>query len=210
MSSWINFIALGKLAIALGKLASDAYIQYKSDKFDLLEGEIVIKKDTANPGMLCLTNKRLRYQCIGLDNNSYYSYPLSAIITIKPLIGEDELELEFSDGRKEGLFVSQRDDWATKILEAKNSLGGADAIERAQDGTVLDADKTTLRKNLTNCFNESELRTLCFDLHIDHEIIPGGTKEEKARELIVYCEHHGLLIRLLKKCQQQRPHVKWI
>ncbi len=227
---------LSLILLPVIQVAGTAVAQYiiesralaKSKKFDLLEGEKEIKKDSVEwhprgemplaqefvkggsiNGILCLTNKRLRFQ----RNKLYISYPLSTIVAVKPgqVRLENGFELEFSDGRKMFLIaILERDDWVAKILEAKNSLDGADTIERAQDGTVLDEDKTTLRRNITNCFNESELRTLYFDLNIDYESVAGSTKEEKARELIVYCEQHGFLIRLLKMCQQQRPHVKWI
>jgi hypothetical protein len=43
-----------------------------------------------------------------------------------------------------------------------------------------------LRKILDERFSESDLRTLCFDLHVDYQSLPGEGKADKARELIQY------------------------
>jgi hypothetical protein len=39
-----------------------------------------------------------------------------------------------------------------------------------------------LRQILTERFDESELRTLCFDLGIDYDDLPGSGKVDKARD----------------------------
>ena len=48
--------------------------------------------------------------------------------------------------------------------------------------------RVRLREILSDRFNESELRDLCFDLGISYENLPGSSKADRARELIVYCE----------------------
>ena len=58
-------------------------------------------------------------------------------------------------------------------------------------------------------FNKTELETLCFDLGIDKDNLPNATKQELAQEIILYCERHGTLDRLLDICRDQRPHADW-
>jgi hypothetical protein len=58
-------------------------------------------------------------------------------------------------------------------------------------------------------FNESELKTLCSDMGIDYEIVPGSGKEDRIRELIDYCRRHGKYDALVAMCREQRPHVSW-
>jgi hypothetical protein len=48
-----------------------------------------------------------------------------------------------------------------------------------------------LRQILATRFSESELRTLCFDLGIDYDDLPGQEKASKARELIAYLERRA-------------------
>jgi hypothetical protein len=59
-------------------------------------------------------------------------------------------------------------------------------------------------------FNEGELRGLCADLGIDYDDLPGPAKADKARELVLYCERHGRLDDLKKRCRGLRPNVPWL
>ena len=45
-----------------------------------------------------------------------------------------------------------------------------------------------LRRNVAEHFNESELRTLCFDLEVDYDELAGRAKSEKAAELVAHLE----------------------
>ncbi len=58
-------------------------------------------------------------------------------------------------------------------------------------------------------FNKSELASLCFDLEIDIENLPGETKWDKARELISFMQRQKRLEKLILKCQEIRPTVDW-
>jgi hypothetical protein len=54
-----------------------------------------------------------------------------------------------------------------------------------------------------------ELRSLCFDLNIEFEILAGNSLEEKAMELISYCSRRGRLSELIAHCHELRPHITW-
>ena len=69
---------------------------------------------------------------------------------------------------------------------------------------------TRLRQILVEQFNEGELRDICFDLGIDHEILLGDGKGNIARELISYCERRGITSQLVKKIIQLRPNVSFV
>lgn len=60
---------------------------------------------------------------------------------------------------------------------------------------------------LSNLFSEEELRTLCFDLGVNYEHLPGRTQLGKARELILYCDKRNLLKKLFDKVKAERPYV---
>jgi len=189
-------------------------------EFDILEDEQEIKRGYASwvqkgflkvDGHLCLTNKRLRFQGAG---DEYLSYPLDEISSVEftnyMIIVPLGLAFEFSDGRREVIAVNKREGWAAEILKAIAPFGGAEAVEKATDGTVLDSDRVALCKKITGYFSGSELNTLCFDLGIEYENLAGDTKESKSRELIVHCERNGQFSKLLKYCQGHRSHVKWL
>jgi tetratricopeptide (TPR) repeat protein len=54
-------------------------------------------------------------------------------------------------------------------------------------------------------YDLEELRTLCFDLGIDHENLPGKAKEGLARELVRWAGHNKHLADLLAKLHDDRP-----
>ncbi len=53
-----------------------------------------------------------------------------------------------------------------------------------------------------------ELRTLCFDLGIEHENLPEA-KNGMARGLVEHCERTGRVPELVEKCKGLRPKVAW-
>lgn len=71
-------------------------------------------------------------------------------------------------------------------------------------------DPIILRDQMNQYFSVSELRTLCFDLGIDYEDLPGSTKQLKVIELIGFVQRRGVLDNLIKLLAHQRPNVtKW-
>ncbi len=66
-----------------------------------------------------------------------------------------------------------------------------------------------IREQLVQCFNLSELRELCFQLDVDHEIINGENKIDKSRELLTYLNRRARVQKLIDYCSQERPHINW-
>ncbi len=69
--------------------------------------------------------------------------------------------------------------------------------------------RTVLRERLVALFSLEELRTLAFDLGIDHEEVGGEGKGSMARELIGYAQRRGRLDELQRRAAALRPHVAW-
>jgi nucleoside phosphorylase len=69
------------------------------------------------------------------------------------------------------------------------------------------ASLTQLRLILTERIDGQELRTLCFDLGIDPDDLPGEGRAAKLRELISYLERRRSLERLLGWLRQHRPDI---
>jgi hypothetical protein len=65
-----------------------------------------------------------------------------------------------------------------------------------------------LRQDLAKYFDREELRTLCFDLGIEHENLPDA-KDSLARELVAQCERYQRTFELTRKCRELRPDVAW-
>ncbi len=64
-----------------------------------------------------------------------------------------------------------------------------------------------LREVIDRCFNEEELRDLCFNIDIEYETLGGVGKSGKSRELITYAKRHGRYYELLNVCYSLRPHA---
>jgi hypothetical protein len=62
-----------------------------------------------------------------------------------------------------------------------------------------------LRLLLESRFNDDELRTLCFDLGVDYENIPGETKAAKAMAIIAYFERMHRSEELMRCVRDLRP-----
>lgn len=71
--------------------------------------------------------------------------------------------------------------------------------------------RTRLRKALAEHFSLDELDTLCTDLGVDYESVPGygRDKETRVREIVTYFEDRGRLNDLVDQCAQERPLVGW-
>ncbi len=66
-----------------------------------------------------------------------------------------------------------------------------------------------LRRTLTDRFSEEELRTLCFDLGLDYDDLPGQAKADRARELVHHLDARRRVLELVQVGQRLRPDVSW-
>lgn len=82
------------------------------------------------------------------------------------------------------------------------------SLEAAHNDRTEQDHLIRLRQILLNRFNEEELRTLCFDLALDYDMLPGRGKEGKARELLAYLERRNRLSELVELLQRNRPDIK--
>lgn len=104
------------------------------------------------------------------------------------------------------MSIEQRNSISTRKLAVADFYSAV--LEEEQADTLLQ-NRIRLRELMVRYFNKTELETLCFDLGIDKDDLPNATKPELAQEIILYCERHGTLERLLEICREQRPHAEW-
>lgn len=62
---------------------------------------------------------------------------------------------------------------------------------------------------LKESFNANELREVCLFINIDFENLSGDTVDDKTRELILFCQRHARLEKLIETLQGERPHINW-
>jgi hypothetical protein len=68
---------------------------------------------------------------------------------------------------------------------------------------------TQLRLLLSKRFSDGELRTLCFDLGVEYEDLPGAGKADKARELVATMDRYDRLADLVRVGRRSRSDVPW-
>ncbi len=66
-----------------------------------------------------------------------------------------------------------------------------------------------LHKLLVKRFDLEGLRTLCFHLGVDDELLPGEEKDSKTRNLLLYLDRRNQIDRLLEVGRELRPDVPW-
>ena len=52
------------------------------------------------------------------------------------------------------------------------------------------------------------MRTLCFDMDLDYDMLGGENKGDKVRELVLYAEMRGLVPKLTEAVLQLRPDIE--
>ncbi len=66
-----------------------------------------------------------------------------------------------------------------------------------------------LHKQIDTYFSFSEVRTLCFNLGVDYENIPGDRRSAFIRNLVVSLAKQGRLQELVDNVREERPRVDW-
>jgi hypothetical protein len=100
---------------------------------------------------------------------------------------------------------TSRDDLLTKTFRSVPNVQQASMA--GQDVTL--ARRVRWREMLVEAFSDSDLRTLCFDMGLDYEVIGGDGKAGKARELLMYCERCGCTESLITAAARARPNLPW-
>jgi Effector-associated domain 7 len=70
-------------------------------------------------------------------------------------------------------------------------------------------DQAELRTRLEQYFSVEELRTICFDMSMEYDNLPGEGKAGKCRELILELDRKGRISELNDELKKQRPKMTW-
>lgn len=89
-------------------------------------------------------------------------------------------------------------------LGPAQSLPAADEPSMAISSVERDV-LLALRSALVERFGEEDLRDLAFALALEYDDVPGATRKDKARELVLYCHRRGRLAELKQAILQRRP-----
>ena len=97
--------------------------------------------------------------------------------------------------------------WTKDVMTYRNVSDGEYSFDLPAKSQATPADENSSEAFVNQSFNLDEIKTLCFDLGVDYDDIPGKAKEGKIRELISYFGRRQELDRLLAKLQELRPRI---
>jgi hypothetical protein len=106
-------------------------------------------------------------------------------------------------------FLGVFADWKKRVEQYYANLPSVRTVPAADLTISSQQQRKRLRENIETFLSDSELSTLCFDMNIDYENLPGEGKEARVRELIAYCERSGRFQELVANCRELRPNVQW-
>lgn len=70
-------------------------------------------------------------------------------------------------------------------------------------------NQAEFRQKMSESYNMEELRLIAFDLGIDFDNLPAGSKDGKIADLMDYCRRAGRLSDLETIVRRERPNVNW-
>ena len=124
-----------------------------------------------------------------------------------------QLEKQIEQAETERDVIEQQMDMPGEELEQASSPEpgrGVQAVGAApEEGAVDQAYLIQLRQVLTTRFGAGELRTLCFDLGMDYDDLPGEGKASRARELVGYLARRDRIADLIRVGKRLRPDIPW-
>ncbi len=94
---------------------------------------------------------------------------------------------------------------AVETLTGGAQVGDVDLERRGLEPRY----RNRVRQFLSAHFDTEELRTLCFDLGVEYDDLPGEGRAGKVRELLRYIERHERIHDLLKVGKELNPDLAW-
>jgi len=105
------------------------------------------------------------------------------------------------------MIVRLLSDVYEKLLDLETRLS---ALESGSTVMPLGSSRQPITDLIISHFDRSEIDELAFEVdYLQSDQIPGHTRGERARYLVLYCERRAIIHNLLILCQTKRPSVNW-
>lgn len=108
----------------------------------------------------------------------------------------------------------------TEMMEFRSSMAKVlsslyDTVHRLESRRMVTEHDTTrrliaMRDCITNHFDLSEFKSLCFDMGINYDNLDGDSLEDKAREFVLLMNRLGRCPEIVAYCQKKRPNAKFV
>ena len=173
------------------------------------KGRVMIASSLSDEKSLVLPNM----------NNSLFTHYLLKALQGEASVQDDSLIRVFEvydyvskhfpeSGPQHPLFKSRLQHNFPIALRLSGKNPSEDPIGLEMEITLTLKQINDLGKRLVNDFNNEEIEKLCLSLDILYQNLEGPIIEKKARELVAYCNRHGMILSFLDKVIEQRPRKK--
>jgi hypothetical protein len=97
---------------------------------------------------------------------------------------------------------------AASVVSPSEASDASERSERPHTGGISRDMLVRLRRIFVASFDPEDLRTICFEMDINHQIFSQSFKS-MARELIEYCEVRNRARELVQTARRLRPDIDW-
>lgn len=95
------------------------------------------------------------------------------------------------------------------VCAAKSKFSEVKGIATEISSNATRITLAQFNKSLREILSESDLQDFCLALRVDYESLPGNSKADKTRGLILELQRRGRVPHLLTLVKQERPHIPW-
>jgi hypothetical protein len=95
------------------------------------------------------------------------------------------------------------------LRRGRPSRESADSRRSGPEATQRTDFLVEVRNEIDRCFNEAELKDLCFELGVEYENLEGARKTDKVRDLVTQMERMQKMDALLEACKRKVPRGRW-
>lgn len=99
----------------------------------------------------------------------------------------------------------RRQGW--KIEELNPDTANHQPVHAAATSQPPITNKVELSKLIRRHYDLGEFKSLCFELQVEYDDLPGETLTNRVEALVEYLERRGRVQELLKLIKQQRPNA---
>ncbi|MEM8860136.1 MAG: hypothetical protein AAGD96_17530 [Chloroflexota bacterium] len=103
------------------------------------------------------------------------------------------------------------------IAKREDFAGFVDMVQRAMHegpepagSTYVATNSLTLREKMISFLSIEEVKSICFDLGIDHENLEHDKKSSLVRTLLEYAQRQGMVEDVREKCAKVNPKIDWL
>jgi hypothetical protein len=147
--------------------------------------------------------------CIQLGDTKTAQYRIRAAYRVAKDLLIEEKHLDGLDLLKDAAEEFRLDELKAEITSAIENIQNKQGESQTESSRSKPLTESQIHRVMTERFDEDELRTLCFYLDVDYDVLRGEGKVSKARELLLYLKRRGRIGEVVDIGKELRPDISW-